>query len=171
MNDAPGTGPPQADTPQADTPGAGTSREDAPRTGVAAPRPPRPVPPERRGATRIAERVVAKLAAQAAREALRRMPERTATPWVPSGRHGGPTATVSVRRQPGADGTGGLAHVRVTVELGYPSDLAVQCRAIRHHVARRVGELAGMDVPDVAVDIERLHTGRPGSGDRRRRVR
>ncbi|WP_103502229.1 MULTISPECIES: Asp23/Gls24 family envelope stress response protein [Streptomyces] len=117
------------------------------------------VPPAERGATRIAERVVAKLAAQAAREALRSVSASMETPWSPraAGR-GQPEASVSVRRNPGPGGTGGLADVRVAVELGYPSDIGAQCGAVRRQVSRRVLELAGMETTDVAVDIRRLHS-------------
>jgi uncharacterized alkaline shock family protein YloU len=108
------------------------------------------VPAAERGATRIAERVVAKLAAQAAREALAAAPA--------PGRDGAPHATAVVRHPPGADGTGGLASIRVAVELGYPSDIGAQCGAVRRHVTLRVKEFAGMDTSDVAVDVERLHS-------------
>jgi uncharacterized alkaline shock family protein YloU len=111
------------------------------------------VPPADRGATRIAERVVAKLAAQAAREALRGGGQ---PPW-PAVR-GGAEATAVVRRPPGTDGTGGLASVRVAVELGYPSDIGAQCGAVRRHVALVIGRLAGMEATDVTVAVERLHS-------------
>jgi uncharacterized alkaline shock family protein YloU len=125
-----------------------------------------PVPAAERGAVRIADRVVAKLAAEAAREALRAMRGQVQTPWVPRGRGAYPEATVSVRRHPGADGTGGLAFVRVAVELGYPSDIGAQCRAVRLRVAERVGELAGMDTPDVAVDVRQLRSEHHGGDGR-----
>ncbi|KAB8157491.1 Asp23/Gls24 family envelope stress response protein [Streptomyces sp. 3MP-14] len=113
------------------------------------------VPAAQRGTTRIADRVVAKLARQAAREALRAPRD---DPPAPHGRPGGPQATAVVRRPPGADGTGGLASVRVSVELAYPSDIGAQCGAVRHHVTRRVGELAGMELQEVAVAVERLRS-------------
>ncbi|MET7715352.1 hypothetical protein [Streptomyces sp. NPDC005407] len=93
-----------------------------------------------RGATAIADRVVAKIAAQAAREALDRVPEG----GVP------PRATVTVHHD--------AARVRVSLELDYPSDIGGQCGAVRHRVAERVKALAGMDVPEVAVQVERLHS-------------
>jgi uncharacterized alkaline shock family protein YloU len=97
------------------------------------------VPPGERGATRIADRVVAKIAAQAAREA-----------WEPpSPGSASPSATVVVSH--------GTARIRVSLELPYPSDIGRQCAAVRHHVAERVGMLAGMRVPEVAVQVERLH--------------
>ncbi|MEU6441197.1 hypothetical protein [Streptomyces sp. NPDC047046] len=97
------------------------------------------VEPAERGSTRIADRVVAKIAAQAAREAI--------APAPPGAR--APRTAVSVHRE--------TARVRVSVELAYPGDLGTQCGAVRHRVAERVGDLAGMRVPEVAVQVERLH--------------
>ncbi|MFD7896142.1 hypothetical protein [Streptomyces sp. NPDC059743] len=93
-----------------------------------------------RGATTIADRVVAKIAAQAAREALHGVPEGGAAPH----------ATVTVHRD--------IAQVRVGVELDYPSDIGTQCGAVRVQVAQRVRALAGMEVPEVVVRVERLHS-------------
>lgn len=92
-----------------------------------------------RGATRIADRVVAKIAAQAAREALEALPPDAASPH----------ATVVVHHE--------SARVRVHLELGYPSDIGGRCNAVRCHVAERVHALAGMEVPEVTVQVERLH--------------
>ncbi|MFF4184340.1 iron-sulfur cluster assembly protein [Streptomyces sp. NPDC001691] len=108
------------------------------------------IEPAERGATRIADRVVAKIAAQAAREALDGIPEGGAPPH----------AAVTVHQD--------SARVRVSVELGYPGDLGGQCRAVRHQVAERVRALAGMEVPEVAVQIERLHAAGAGAADRGR---
>ncbi|MET8826186.1 Asp23/Gls24 family envelope stress response protein [Streptomyces sp. NPDC004610] len=116
------------------------------------------VPAGERGATRIADRVVAKVAAQAAREAVGPLPEDA----VP------PHATVVIRPQ--AQGPGQApaeaAHIRLYLELGYPVDIGARCRAVRRHVAERVGALVGMEVPEVAVEVERLHppTGRGAQG-------
>ncbi|MCX5139389.1 MULTISPECIES: hypothetical protein [unclassified Streptomyces] len=92
-----------------------------------------------RGETRIADRVVAKIAAQAAKEAVDAPPTDAASP----------RATVTVHRD--------TARVRVSLELGYPSDIGRQCGAVRRRVAMRVEALAGMEVPEVAVQVERLH--------------
>ncbi|MEV7423969.1 MULTISPECIES: Asp23/Gls24 family envelope stress response protein [unclassified Streptomyces] len=95
-----------------------------------------------RGATVIADRVVAKIAARAAREALDGVPEGGSPPH----------ATVTVHQ--------GSARVRVGVELDYPSDIGARCGAVRSQVAHRVTTLAGMDVREVAVRVERLHSDR-----------
>ncbi|WTI13256.1 Asp23/Gls24 family envelope stress response protein [Streptomyces sp. NBC_00820] len=128
-----------------------------PETGTARP-PLTVVPPGERGATRIADRVVAKIAAQAAREALTPLPEGAAAPH----------ATVVVRHQSPRRAQGeatpvATARVRVHLELAHPCDIGARCAAVRRHVVERVGELAGMAVPEVAVEIERLHlTPAPG---------
>lgn len=84
--------------------------------------------------------MVAKIAAQAAREALVRVPEGGSAPH----------AAVDVHH--------GRARVRVGLELDYPCDIGGQCRAVRRRVAERVEALAGMTVPEVAVHVERLHS-------------
>ena len=111
--------------------------------------------PAERGATRIADRVVAKIASQAAREALG---DAAALPGHEA--HAVPYATVAVRDD--------SARVRVSVELGYPSDLRAGCAAVRRAVVDRVGTLTGMDVPEVAVTVERLHSAQTLSAGRER---
>lgn len=102
-----------------------------------------------RGGVSIADRVVAKVASQAAREALRSTgPAHPAAGPVPRA----PRATVTVRER--------TARVRVALELRYPSDIGAQCEAVRRHVADRVRELVGMEVPEVSVGVERLHSAR-----------
>ncbi|GGR60003.1 hypothetical protein GCM10010251_90930 [Streptomyces aurantiogriseus] len=109
------------------------------------------VPPGERGATRIADRVVAKIAARAALEAVGRLPSEAARPHV----------TVVVRPHSRLGSSGGTpieaAHIRVHLELDYPTDLGSRCHAVRRHVTERVGALVGMEVPEVAVQVERLH--------------
>jgi uncharacterized alkaline shock family protein YloU len=97
------------------------------------------VPPGERGGTRIADRVVAKIASQAAREAVGTLPPDADRP----------SATVVVHRD--------VAHVRVHVELDYPCDVGARCRQVRRQVVERVGALVGMQVPEVVVQVERLH--------------
>ncbi|MFI9805500.1 hypothetical protein ACIHEJ_14215 [Streptomyces sp. NPDC052301] len=107
-------------------------------TGTLRP-PPTLVPAGERGATRIAERVVTKIAALAAREALPPLPGEAAVPH----------ATVVVRH--------GTARVRVRIDLGYPCDIGARCAAVRRQVTERVGALLDMEVSEVAVRVERLH--------------
>jgi uncharacterized alkaline shock family protein YloU len=97
------------------------------------------VAPGERGATRIADRVVAKVAAQAAGEVLGKLPPDATRPH----------ATVAVHH--------GTARVRVHLELDYPSDIGGRCGQVRRHVVERVGALVGMEVPEVVVHVERLH--------------
>ncbi|MGI5449083.1 hypothetical protein ACQEVM_25620 [Streptomyces sp. CA-243310] len=113
------------------------------------------VPAAERGSTRIADRVVAKIAAQAAREAL----------FVEADEAAPPHATVTVHHD--------IARVRVSLELPYPSDVAAQSAAVRRRVAERVEQCASMTVPEVAVEVEHLHPAhlRPAAAGRDRRLR
>ncbi|MEV4948835.1 Asp23/Gls24 family envelope stress response protein [Streptomyces sp. NPDC053755] len=106
-----------------------------------------------RGATTIADRVVAKIAARAAREALGTLPPGGTTPH----------ASVVVHRD--------TARVSISLELGYPTDLGRQCGDVRRRVTERVRELAGLDVPEVAVHVERLHSPRTAKAFGKRSVR
>ncbi|WP_399478032.1 hypothetical protein [Streptomyces sp. TRM68367] len=102
-------------------------------------RPPAAVAPGERGATRIADRVVAKIAAQAAREAVGTLP----TDVTP------PHATVALHHE--------TARIRIHLELDYPCDIGARCCAVRRQVVERVGALVGMEVPEAVVQVERLH--------------
>ncbi|MBC2879393.1 MULTISPECIES: Asp23/Gls24 family envelope stress response protein [Streptomyces] len=110
--------------------------------------------PAARGATRIADRVVAKIASQAAREALDEEPGGpgggTGAGGGADGRRTPPLASVTVHEE--------TARVRVSVELGYPADIGAHCRAVRRRIAERVRALAGMEVPEVVITVERLHS-------------
>ncbi|MGY1453083.1 hypothetical protein [Streptomyces sp. SS8] len=121
------------------------------------------VPAAERGATRVADRVVAKIAARAAREAL------DEDPGAPrAGKE--PRAKVAVRRPADRNGPNGEARVLVAVELPYPCDIGARCGSVRRRVASRVRELAGMAVRQVTVEVTRLHTG-PSGGRSGGRVR
>jgi uncharacterized alkaline shock family protein YloU len=126
------------------------------------------IPRRERGATTVADRVVAKIASQVAREAVSRFTESAGR--VPPDRRT-PRVTTSVRRAPernaaGPDGESaagrqevlGEARLRVTVELGYPSDIGSQCAAVRRDVTEQLRRWAGMEVSDLAVWVERLHS-------------
>lgn len=106
---------------------------------------PAPMPAAERGALRIADRVVAKIAAQAAGEVLTEAPGADLVP-----REARPHASVSVRKD--------AARLRLTLELGYPADIGAVCGDVRRHVTGKVEALTGMDVPEVAVEVERLHS-------------
>ncbi|MFF7216433.1 Asp23/Gls24 family envelope stress response protein [Streptomyces sp. NPDC008238] len=113
---------------------------------VPAPTPPSPPhAPAERGSLRLADRVLAKIASQAAREALADAPGRE---YVPRGAR--PQAGVSVHRE--------QVYVRLSVELGYPVDIAAVCRSVSRHVTSRVQELTGVAVLGVTVEVERLHS-------------
>ncbi|HEX5569503.1 MAG TPA: Asp23/Gls24 family envelope stress response protein [Streptomyces sp.] len=126
------------------------------------------IPRGERGAITIADRVVAKIASHVAREALSRFTD--SVDHVPPGRRM-PRVTTSVRRAPerdtagrGAEAAGGRqaalgeARMRITVELGYPSDIGAQCAAVRREVTDRLRTWAGMEVSALAVSVEKLHS-------------
>ncbi|MEC3993356.1 Asp23/Gls24 family envelope stress response protein [Actinacidiphila sp. DG2A-62] len=111
--------------------------------------PAQPLPAAERGSLRIADRVIAKIAAQAAGEVLGDAPGADLVP-----RDATPHATVSVRKN--------SARLRLTLELGYPTDIGAVCGRVRRHVTAKVEALTGMDVPEVAVEVERLHAAASG---------
>ncbi|MER6421506.1 Asp23/Gls24 family envelope stress response protein [Streptomyces sp. NPDC001137] len=136
------------------------------------------VPRRERGATAVTDRVVAKIAARVAREALSRFAESSG--YVPPGRRT-PHVSTSVRRAPERTGAGrdaesaagrravlGEARLHITVELGYPSDVGAQCAAVRREVTERISALAGMEVSDLAVSVGRLHSAHTRHTDRER---
>ncbi|MFJ7070837.1 Asp23/Gls24 family envelope stress response protein [Streptomyces sp. NPDC101115] len=112
-----------------------------------------PVGAAARGATTIADRVVAKIAARAAREAV---------DAVPKDGHP-PQASVVVHRD--------VARVSVSVELDYPTDIGRQCGAVRGRVRHRVETLAGIEVHEVAVHVERLHSAHTAHDRKRGRLK
>ncbi|WP_030690784.1 Asp23/Gls24 family envelope stress response protein [Streptomyces globisporus] len=135
------------------------------------------VPHRERGATSVADRVVAKIAAQVAREALSRFTEPTG--HVPPG-HRTPHVTAVVRGAPernASERAGGPAgsrpvlgqvRMRIAVELGYPSDIGAQCAAVRREVTERVTAWAGVEVSDLVVAVERLHSAHSRRTERER---
>lgn len=136
------------------------------------------VPRGERGATAVTDRVVAKIAARVAREALSRFAESAG--HVPPGRRT-PHVSTSVRRAPertsaardaesatGRQAVLGEARLHITVELGYPSDIRAQCAAVRREVTERIRAWAGMEVSDLAVSVEQLHSAHTRHTDRER---
>ncbi|MFB7473869.1 hypothetical protein [Kitasatospora sp. NPDC056184] len=108
-----------------------------------------PVPAHRepgaRGRLRIADRVYARIAARAAREAL-------ADAWHDRTARGGPPkVSVTGPATPSAPVT-----VRVSVDLPFPADLAALARTVRDRVTRDTRALTGTRVAEVVVVIEHL---------------
>jgi uncharacterized alkaline shock family protein YloU len=106
---------------------------------------------EPRGRTTIADRVLAKIADRALTEiedaggAARRVlgvrlgrDSMATTPWV--------TAKVD----------GGLAMLRMRISVAYPAPVREVTRRLRELVRTRVGELTGLDVREVDIEVARL---------------
>jgi uncharacterized alkaline shock family protein YloU len=93
--------------------------------------------PARRGRLRIADRVLQRIAAVAAREAL--------GPGAVGGR---PRVSVAV--------VDGGARVWVGLDLPFPGDVVAWAEAVRGRVAERVGGLTGIAVREVDVVVEHL---------------
>ncbi|MFJ9696243.1 hypothetical protein [Kitasatospora sp. NPDC101183] len=106
---------------------------------------PSPRPAATRGRVRIADRVYARIAARAAREAL-------AGVWAGRSVTGAPP-TVSV------SAPGSTVTVRVGVELPFPADLGALARGVRQRVAAQVQGLTGTRVSEVVVVVEKLIAG------------
>ncbi|MFI8278118.1 Asp23/Gls24 family envelope stress response protein [Streptomyces sp. NPDC085929] len=118
--------------------------------------PTRPVlPAAERGATVIPDKVVARIAAHAAKEALATHPDTSAA----HSKLAGPRASVTVGS--------GAARLGLTLDLPYPVDLAGVSRQLQHHVSERVAHLTGMRVTEVTLAIEHLI---PADGLEHRRV-
>ncbi|MFF8774610.1 hypothetical protein [Kitasatospora sp. NPDC015120] len=101
--------------------------------------------PGARGRLRLADRVYARIAARAAREAL-------ADAWHGrSARGGPPKVSVTGPASPGAPVT-----VRVSVDLPFPADLAALARAVRDRVTTDTRMLTGSRVSEVVVMVEHL---------------
>ncbi|MCT9114032.1 Asp23/Gls24 family envelope stress response protein [Streptomyces mirabilis] len=111
-------------------------------------------PPAERGATVIPDRVVARIAAQAARTGQSR---RAA---IPPGRSGpaAPSASAAVRT--------GSVRLHLTMDLPYPTDIPHVCERIQHDVAEQVTQLTGLEVGEVTLTVRRLVTAADASRGR-----
>ncbi|QKW25726.1 Asp23/Gls24 family envelope stress response protein [Streptomyces seoulensis] len=110
-------------------------------------------PPAERGATVIPDRVVARIAARAAREAQSR---RAALPPEGSGT-AEPSASATTRA--------GSVRLHLALDLPYPTDIPRVCARMQHDVAERVARLTGLDVREVTLTVRRLVTaGDPSRG-------
>ncbi|MEV4187018.1 Asp23/Gls24 family envelope stress response protein [Streptosporangium canum] len=117
-----------------------TSPADAARSAPPA-LPVRPaVPAERRGKTDIPERVVARIAARAAREVARVREVRERGPLTFGGRT---HATLD----------GDLTVLRLEVSVEYPAPLRQVTEAVRRHVADRVSVLTGLHIDHIDIDV------------------
>lgn len=132
-----------------------TAQRAAARPEAAAPTRAAPLPPAERGATVIPEKVVARIAARAAKEALAESTDTSGAAVQLAAPHA--SATVA----------GGSARLGLNAELPYPSDLVLASRHVQHYVSERVAHLTGMRVTEVTLAIERLV---PADGAQRRRV-
>lgn len=103
-------------------------------------------PPADRGATIIPEKVIARIAAQAARTAQSR---RAAVPPDRS-EPSAPAASAASRA--------GSVRLHLTMDLPYPTDLPQVCERIRHDVSERVTQLTGLTVGEVTLTVRRLLT-------------
>ncbi|MFF9125194.1 Asp23/Gls24 family envelope stress response protein [Streptomyces sp. NPDC014889] len=112
--------------------------------------------PAERGATVIPDKVVARIAARAARTAQSRL---AALPPDPS-QSAAPSAS--------AASLTGSVRLHLVLELPYPIDIPQVCARIQHDVAERVAQLTGLHVGEVALTVRRLVT---GAGANRGRVR
>ena len=102
---------------------------------------PAQIVPEERGRTTITDRVLARIAARAATEALAvhtAEPERLSTP-----------------RSSAGQGRRGVS-VQVGLDLPYPVDIAAVTREVHQQVVGRLAELAGTEDPRVTLVVERL---------------
>lgn len=111
-----------------------------------------------RGQTYLADKVIAKVAAQAAREATNAS-EAPSDLAVDAGHR--PRA--EVRRRNARDGRG--AELRVVLDLVFPAPIAALASQVRANVRERVETLCGEAVRYVDVHVDRLRVA--GSGGRR----
>ena len=105
------------------------------------------VEPAERGRTTIADRVVAKVAAQAATEVDHAAGLRRSL----AGRaHGAPRVRAS------ADVDGHVASLKLDLAVDYPSPVRQVTRAVRQQVTERVTTLCGMQVDHVDITVAAL---------------
>jgi uncharacterized alkaline shock family protein YloU len=108
-------------------------------------------PPETRGRTEIADRVLERIATWAAAEVDQAGGAAPRLLGVPLGRD---TAQTAARATAHVDGH--LATVALRLSVTYPAPIRQVTRRVREHVTGRVAELTGLDVRQVDIDIARL---------------
>ena len=113
---------------------------------------------EHRGTTTLADRVVEKIAAQAATEVDHATGLRRSLAGRDVGR-----STVRAH----VDLDGGVAALRLDLAVAFPAPVRVVTRAVRAHVTTRVGQLCDLTVDHVDITVAAL----PRPDVDRRRVR
>ncbi|MFB9838667.1 Asp23/Gls24 family envelope stress response protein [Actinoallomurus acaciae] len=117
---------------------------------------------EHRGRTEIADRVLAKIATRTLTEVEDVGGTARRVLGVPLGRdsmESAPWVTAKI--------DGGLATLRMRISVAYPAPVREVTRHLRELVRTRVGELTGLDVREVDIDVIRL----PAAEQTGRRVR
>ncbi len=111
------------------------------------------------GQISVADRVVAKIASRAAVE----VPDVGAAPAGILGRLGAGSAELGALPSAKATVDGQLAFVDVTLSVRYPVSVRQAAAAVRERVRSRVGELAGLNVPEVNITVPALVTDLPAA--------
>jgi uncharacterized alkaline shock family protein YloU len=102
------------------------------------------VPAAERGATVIPDKVVARIAARAAREVL-------------AGQMGVPPARLALAApRSSVVVSSGSARLGLSLDLPYPIDIAGASREVQHYVGERVAQLTGIRVTEVTLAIQHL---------------
>ena len=117
-------------------------------------------PPEARGRTEIADRVLERIAARAVSEVAQAGGAARRLLGVPLGRD---TVRAAARATAHVDGQ--IATVQLRMSVTYPAPIRETTRRVRDQIITRVGELTGLDVRQVDIEITRLI--RPGTEPRR----
>ncbi|MGB6455772.1 MAG: Asp23/Gls24 family envelope stress response protein [Streptosporangiaceae bacterium] len=115
------------------------------------PAPPAALPAEARGRTEISERVVERIASQAVAEAEHAAGAGSRFLGMKLGRDTQDTFAQATARVDGQ-----LATIQLTLSVIYPQPVRQVTRAVRDQVITRVGELTGLDVRQVDIDIASL---------------
>lgn len=147
----------QTDPPgRPDAPPGDDRAETAPRAGVSS-GPGSGLPaPEARGTTRIADKVVERIAARAVSEVDR----ATGAPRVVLGQTLGST-TEKTDARVSAQVDGEVVMVDVAMAVQWPAPIREVAQQVRERVAARVNELTGLSVLEVDIDVATLLTDEP----------
>ncbi|MHA6763538.1 Asp23/Gls24 family envelope stress response protein [Streptacidiphilus sp. PAMC 29251] len=105
--------------------------------------------PADRGSTRLADRVLARIASRAATEVL--------------AQHAADSQRLETPRASASQGRRGVS-IRVGLDLPYPADIAAVSREVHRQIVRRVADLAGAESPRITLVVERLVPVAPREG-------